>query len=153
MALILAALDFTPYYTKFFKPGLEQGTYENFVQAADFLRTQDKPGSILPLSGRYFYMRLPELSGRPISTEAFQAYFMSKGMRAVQDAGGSNAEMMKVALSLQGVRYIFIDRKDVDTPEQLQIAFKQQYPTVFENQFFTILENPNSLAPGFFKRK
>jgi dolichol-phosphate mannosyltransferase len=151
-ALILAALDFTPYYAKFFKPRLEQGTYENFVQAADFLRTQDKPGSILPLSGRYFYMRLPELSGRPISTEAFQAYFMSKGMRAVQDAGGSNAETMKVALSLQGVRYIFIDRKDVDTPEQLQIAFKQQYPIVFENQFFTILENPNSLAPGFFAR-
>jgi dolichol-phosphate mannosyltransferase len=34
----------------------------------------------------------------------------------------------------------------------LQTAFKQQYPIVFENQFFTILENPNSLAPGFFAR-
>jgi len=59
---------------------------------------------------------------------------------------------MKVSLSLQGVRYILLDRKDVDTPEQLQAAFKQQYPTIFENSFFTILENPNSLAPGFLAR-
>jgi dolichol-phosphate mannosyltransferase len=50
------------------------------------------------------------------------------------------------------VRYILLDRKDVDTPEQLQAAFKQQYPIIFENSFFTILENPNSLAPGFLAR-
>jgi dolichol-phosphate mannosyltransferase len=77
---------------------------------------------------------------------------MSKGVRAVQDAGGSSAEFMRVSLSLQGVRYILLDRKDVDTSEQLQAAFKQQYPTIFENSFFTILENPNSLAPGFLAR-
>jgi dolichol-phosphate mannosyltransferase len=77
---------------------------------------------------------------------------MSKGVRAIQDAGGSSADFMNVSLSLQGVRYILLDRKDVDTPEQLQVAFKQQYPTVFENPFFTILENPNSLAPGFLAR-
>jgi dolichol-phosphate mannosyltransferase len=150
IVLLVAAIDFAPYYGNFFKPGLEQGTYEGFLQAADFLKTQSKQGSILPLSGRYFYMRLPQLTGRPISTEAFQAYFMSKGLRAIQDAGGSGADFMRLSLSLQGVRYIFLDRKDVDTPEQLQSAFKQQYPTVFENPFFTILENPNSLAPGFF---
>jgi len=149
VVIIVAALDFTPYYAKFFKPGLEVGTYECFLDSAAFLKSQQKPGSILPLSGRYFYTQLPQLAGRPISTEAFQAYFMSKGLRAIQDAGGSSADLMRVSLSLQGVRYILIDRTDVDTPEQLQTAFKQQYPTVFENQFFTILENPNSLAPGF----
>ena len=149
VVIIVAALDFTPYYAKFFKPGLEVGTYESFLDSAAFLKSQQKPGSILPLSGRYFYTQLPQLAERPISTEAFQAYFMSKGLRAIQDAGGSSADLMRVSLSLQGVRYILIDRTDVDTPEQLQTAFKQQYPTVFENQFFTILENPNSLAPGF----
>ena len=152
VVLIVAALDFTPYYAKFFKPGLEAGTYEAFLQAAAFLKNQQKPGSILPLSGRYFYTQLPQLTGRPISTEAFQAYFMSRGVRAIQDAGGSSADFMKVSLSLQGVRYILLDRKDVDTPEQLQAAFKQQYPIIFENSFFTILENPNSLAPGFLAR-
>ena len=152
LVMIVAALDFTPYYAKFFKPGLEAGTYESFLEAAAFLKSQQKPGSILPLSGRYFYTQLPQLTGRPISTEAFQAYFMSKGVRAIQDAGGSSADFMKVSLSLQGVRYILLDRKDVDTPEQLQAAFKQQYPTIFENSFFTILENPNSLAPGFLAR-
>ena len=150
--IFVASLDFTPYYAKFFKPGLEVGTYESFLEAAAFLKNQQKPGSILPLSGRYFYTQLPQLTGRPISTEAFQAYFMSKGLRAIQDAGGASADLMKVSLSLQGVRYILLDRKDVDTPEQLQTAFKQQYPTVFENPFFTILENPNSLAPGFFAK-
>jgi dolichol-phosphate mannosyltransferase len=150
VVMIVAALDFTPYYAKFFKPGLEVGTYEGFLEAASFLKSQQKPGSILPLSGRYFYTQLPQLAGRPISTEAFQAYFMLKGLRAIQEAGGSNADFMRVSLSLQGVRYILIDRTDMDTPEQLQTAFKQQYPTVFENSFFTILENPNSLAPGFF---
>jgi len=152
IVLLVGVIDFIPYYGKFFKPGLEKGTYEEFIQAADFLKSQPKVGSILPLSGRYFYMRLPQLTGHPISTEAFQAYFMSKGMRALQDAGGTNADMMKISLSLQGVRYIFLDRKDVDTPEQLQAAFKQQYPTVFENQLFTVLENPNCLAPGFLAR-
>ncbi|NBR70335.1 MAG: hypothetical protein EBT69_09220, partial [Verrucomicrobia bacterium] len=98
IALLVAVIDFSPYYGKFFKPGLEQGTYEGFLQAADFLQTQPKSGSILPLSGRYFYMRLPQLTGRPISTEAFQAYFMSKGMRALQDAGGANADLMKTSL-------------------------------------------------------
>jgi dolichol-phosphate mannosyltransferase len=150
--IIFAALDFTPYYAKFFKPGLEVGTYESFLEAASFLKNQKRPGSILPLSGRYFYTQLPQLTGLPISTEAFQAYFMSKGVRGIQDAGGASADLMKVSLSLQGVRYILLDRKDVDTPEQLQAAFKQQYPTVFENPFFTILENPNSLAPGFFAK-
>jgi len=152
VVMIVAALDFTPYYAKFFKPGLEAGTYEAFLQAAAFLKNQQKPGSILPLSGRYFYTQLPQLTGRPISTEAFQAYFMSRGVRAIQDAGGSSADFMKVSLSLQGVRYILLDRKDADTPEQLQAAFKQQYPTIFENPFFTVLENPNSLAPGFLAR-
>jgi len=152
VVMIVAALDFTPYYGKFFKPGLEVGTYESFLEAAAFLKNQQKPGSILPLSGRYFYTQLPQMTGRPISTEAFQAYFMSKGVRAIQDAGGANADLMKVSLSLQGVRYILLDRKDVDTPEQLQAAFKQQYPTVFENPFFTVLENPNSLAPGFIAK-
>jgi dolichol-phosphate mannosyltransferase len=152
VVIIVAALDFTPYYAKFFKPGLEVGTYESFLEAASFLKSQQKPGSILPLSGRYFYTQLPQLTGRPISTEAFQAYFMSKGVRAIQEAGGSSADFMRVSLSLQGVRYILLDRKDVDTSEQLQAAFKQQYPTIFENSFFTILENPNSLAPGFLAR-
>ena len=152
VVIIVAALDFTPYYAKFFKPGLEVGTYEGFLEAASFLKSQQKAGSVLPLSGRYFYTQLPQLTGRPISTEAFQAYFMSKGVRAIQDAGGSSAEFMRVSLSLQGVRYILLDRKDVDTSEQLQAAFKQQYPTIFENPFFTILENPNSLAPGFLAR-
>jgi dolichol-phosphate mannosyltransferase len=152
VVIIVAALDFTPYYAKFFKPGLEVGTYESFLEAASFLKSQQKAGSILPLSGRYFYTQLPQLTGRPISTEAFQAYFMSKGLRAIQDAGGSSPDFMRVSLSLQGVRFILLDRADVDTPEQLQTAFKQQYPTVFENQFFTILENPNSLAPGFLAK-
>ena len=152
IVMIVAALDFTPYYSKFFKQGLEVGTYESFLEAAAFLKNQQKPGSILPLSGRYFYTQLPQLTGRPISTEAFQAYFMSKGVRAIQDSGGASADLMKVSLSLQGVGFILLDRKDVDTPEQLQAAFKQQYPTVFENPFFTILQNPNSLAPGFIAK-
>ena len=151
-ALILAAVDFTPYYAKYFQPRLEAGTYDAFVQAGEFLKGQNKPGGILPLSGRYFYLQLPQLTGRPISTEAFQSYFMSTGMRALQDGGSTSADLMKISLSAQGVRYILIDRKDGDTPEPLQTAFRQQYPLVYENEFFTILENPSCLAPGFLAR-
>ncbi|NCZ96949.1 hypothetical protein EBZ02_07340, partial [bacterium] len=151
-ALILAAVDFTPYYAKYFQPRLEAGTYDAFLQAGEFLKGQTKPGGILPLSGRYFYLQLPQLTGRPISTEAFQSYFMSTGMRALQDGGSTSADLMKISLSAQGVRYILIDRKDRDTPEPLQTAFRQQYPLVYENEFFTILENPSCLAPGFLAR-
>jgi len=62
VVIIVAALDFTPYYAKFFKPGLEVGTYESFLDSAAFLKSQQKPGSILPLSGRYFYTQLPQLA-------------------------------------------------------------------------------------------
>jgi dolichol-phosphate mannosyltransferase len=151
-ALILAALDFTPYYAKYFQKRLEAGTYEAFQQTGEFLKAQPKPGAILPLSGRYFYLQLPQMTGRPLSTEAFQSYFMSKGMRAIQDGGAASADLMKISLSAQGVRYIFIDRRDVDTPEPLQTAFRQQYPLAFENEFFIVLENPNCLAPGFMAR-
>ena len=152
LALVLATIDFAPYYAKFFQTRLETGTYEGFRQSAQFLKSQPKPGAILPLSGRYFYLQLPQLTGRPLSTEAFQAYFMSKGMRALQDGGGASADLMKISLSIQGVRYILLDRKDVDTPEQIQTAFRQQFPVVYENEFFTVLENPNSLAPAFLAR-
>ena len=152
VALVVAAFDFTPYYAKYFQTRLESGTYEAFQQTGEFLKTQNKPGSILPLSGRYFYLQLPQITGRPLSTEAFQSYFMSKGMRALQDGGGASQDLLKISLSAQGVRYIFIDRKDVDTPEPLQTAFRQQFPLVYENSFFTVLENPNCLAPGFLAR-
>ncbi len=134
LALVLATIDFAPYYAKFFQTRLETGTYEGFRQSAQFLKSQLKPGAILPLSGRYFYLQLPQLTGRPLSTEAFQAYFMSKGMRALQDGGGASADLMKISLSIQGVRYILLDRKDVDTPEQIQTAFRQQFPVVYENE-------------------
>ena len=152
LALVLAAIDFAPYYTKFFQPRLEVGTYEAFRQSAEFLKNQPKAGTILPISGRYFYLQLPQLTGRPLSTEAFQSYFMSKGMRALQDGGGASTDLMKISLSMQGVRYILLDRKDVDTPEQIQTAFREQFPVVYENEFFTILENVNSLAPAFLAR-
>ena len=152
VAMLLAIIDFAPYYGRFFQSKLELGTYEAYQETAQFLHNQTKEGSIFPLSGRYFYMQLPQLSGRPISTEAFQGYFMSKGVRSIQDAGGGNVELMKTALSIQGVRYIFIDRKDVDTPETLQNSFRQIFPVLYKNEFFTVLDNPNSLAPCFFAR-
>lgn len=152
VTILLAVADFAPYYSRFFQNKLEAGTYEAYQETARFLQFQTKEGGIFPLSGRYFYMQLPQLSGRPISTEAFQAYFMSKGIRSIQDAGGGNVELMKTSLSLQGVRYIFIDRKDVDTPEALQNSFRQIFPVCFENEFFTVLENPNCLAPYFFAK-
>jgi hypothetical protein len=152
VTILLAIADFSPYYSRFFQNKMEAGTYEAYQETARFLQFQTKEGAIFPLSGRYFYMQLPQLSGRPISTEAFQAYFMSKGIRSIQDAGGGNVELMKTSLSLQGVRYIFIDRKDVDTPEALQNSFRQIFPVCFENEFFIVLENPNCLAPYFFAR-
>jgi len=150
LAIVLAAADFSPYFRRFFQAKLENGTYEAFQETAQFLRSQTKEGTILPLSGRYFYLQLPQLSGRSISTEAFQGYFMSKGLRAIQDAGGESAELLKISLALQGVRYVFIDRKDVDTPEILQNSFRQIFPVIHENEFFTVLENPNCLGPYFF---
>ena len=152
VAMLLAIVDFAPYYSRFFQSKLEAGTYEAFQETARVLQAQKKEGSIFPLSGRYFYMQLPQLAGRPISSEAFQAYFMSKGVRSIQDAGGGNVELMKTSLSLQGVRYIFIDRKDVDTPEALQNSFRQIFPVLYENEFFTVLENSNCLAPFFYSR-
>jgi len=152
VAILLAVLDFAPYYSRFFQKKMDAGTYEAYQETARFLKAERKEGSIFPLSGRYFYMQLPQLSGRAISTEAFQAYFMSKGIRSIQDAGGGTVDLMKTSLSLQGVRYIFIDRKDVDTPEALQNSFRQIFPVIHENEFFAVLENPNCLAPFFYSR-
>lgn len=154
LALVFVVLmggDYSIYLQRYAGGALPSGTYQAFEQIAAQLR-QAPAGSIYPLSGRYFYLQLPALTGKAIEQEAFNSYFGLVWRRALQGASMSSPENIRTGLSLLGCSYIFIDKQDPNTPADLQRNFRSLFPVLFENPFFVVLGNPQSLYPAFFVR-
>ena len=149
LLLLLLAVDYLPYLRRYSSGSLPEGTYQAFEQICSKLKLQPNNGSVYPISGRYFYLQIPALTGKPIEQEAFNSYFGLTWRRAIQNATMSSAETMRAGLSLMGCSYIFIDKQDPSTPADLQKVFRGLFPTLMENDFFVILANPNVLYPAF----
>ena len=145
--LALVWLDFSGYQEAFGKGELPEGTYADFLAGAAFLRGQPEPGSILALSGRYFYLQLPQLTGRPIFEEAATSYFQARAARELAEAGRRSAESLELLLDDAGVRFVLIDKTDPDLVAPLAELFRSHAPTVFENAHFAVLARPRALGP------
>ena len=152
IALILLLLlggDYSVYLMRYATGALPEGTYPAFEQICSQLKQAPDNGSIFPLSGRYFYLQLPSLTGKPIEQEAFNGYFGLTWRRALQNASMASIDSIRTGLSLLGCSYIFIDKQDPNTPKDLQKTFQSIFPTLIENEFFVVLTNPQSFYPGF----
>jgi len=152
LSLILVALmaiDYSGYLMRYGKGALPPGTYGAFEQICSSMRQAPDRGGIYPLSGRYFYLQLPSLTGNPIEQEAFNSYFGLSWRRSLQGAMMSSPDAIRVGMSLLGCSYIFIDKQDPNTAAEVQKAFRGLFPRVLENSYFAILSNPQSLYPAF----
>jgi dolichol-phosphate mannosyltransferase len=148
LALLAACADFSPYFGWFYRGGLGRETFAQFAEAEAHLRGQ--PGRAVPVSGRYFYLDLPNHAGRPLTTEALNRYLAPREMARLQAAALGSATDMLAYLRLAGVGDVLLDRKDPDVSEAKQKWFRALLPLRFENERFALLSNPAPLYPGFF---
>ena len=148
-ALILAVADTSAYFRPFFQSPLDAKTFTDFQQTQVFLKKAPRAGWVYPMSGRYFYLLTPHLSGRGLNTEAFTSYLMQRGMSYLQSVAWLSPDYLQSYLKIGGIAYVLIDKKDPDLDPETQAKFAKLLPTAFENDHFQILENPSALFPAF----
>jgi len=155
LALLLVLLlsgDYSVYFLRYATGALPQGTYQAFEQICAQMRQLPDNGNVFPLSGRYFYLQIPQLTGKPIEQEAFNSYFGLTWRRALQGALMTSPDAIRDGLSLLGCGYVFLDKQDPSTPPDLQNAFRRLFPVVAENECFVVLGNTGSFSPAFLAR-
>lgn len=146
---VILLLDSSAYFSRFFAPGLPAQTFSDFDRSQDYLKTSLIEGRVYPMSGRYFYLRTPMQSGRALNSEASWSHFQMRGMRALVNAASSSAGAMQTYMRVAGISHVLLDKKDPFTPQEVQNAFSQGYPTGFDSEYIKVLENKDSLAPAF----
>ena len=149
VVLGLLALDVSFLHRAFFRPGLPAKTFQDYEEAQGFLSKSPLAGRVQALSGRYFYLSTPRDSGRALASEALLRHFQLRGIRYMEAGSMLSSETAKAYFDLYGISYVLIDRLDPDTPKEYQDKFKDLFPTVFENEGFTVLENASSLYPAY----
>ena len=149
---LLIALDVSFLHRAFFRPGLPEKTFQDYAEAQAFLSKAPLSGRVQALSGRYFFLTTPRDSGRPLANEALLRHFQLRWIRYMEAGSIISSETQKAYFDLFGISYVLIDRLDPDTPKDYQERFKNLYPTVFENEGFTVLENSSSLFPAYAVR-
>jgi dolichol-phosphate mannosyltransferase len=150
---VIMLLDASAYFSKFFAPGLPPQTFADFDRSQDYLKTSLIEGRVYPMSGRYFYLRTPMQSGRGLNTEAVWSHFQMRGVRALVNGANSSPGAMQTYMRVGGISHVLLDKKDPFTPQEIQNAFAQAYPTGFDSEFIRVLENKDSLAPAFVARE
>lgn len=150
---IIAGLDASAYFSKFFAPGIPAQTFSDFDRAQGYLKTSLIDGRVYPMSGRYFYLRTPMQSGRGLNSEAAWGHFQARGMRALVNGANASAPAMQTYMRIAGISHVLLDKEDPFTPKPVQEAFSQAYPTGFDSGFIRVLENKDSLAPAFIARE
>lgn len=148
LVLIVACLDFAIYFSWFYQGGLGVKTFADFREAAG--RMKSSSDRVLVQSGRYFYLAIPALTGRPLSTEALNHYLLPRDTARLQAAGGRSATDMLSYLQLAGIGSVLLDLHDPDVPQNVGKWFRSLLPVEFENDSFAVLSNPLSLHPAFF---
>ncbi len=146
------ALDVVFLNAAFFREGLPAKTFRDYEAAQAFLSKAPLEGRVHALSGRYFFLTTPRDSGRPLASEALLRHFQLRWIRYMEAGSMISPEITKAYFDLYGISYVLIDRLDPDTPQDYQEKFKNIFPTVFENEGFTILENASSLYPAYAAR-
>jgi dolichol-phosphate mannosyltransferase len=147
-ALIIAGLDFTIYFSWFYRGGLSPKIFTEFHEAS--VRLKQTPGRVLMQSGRYFYLSIPNVTGRPLSTEALNHYLLQRDLARLQGAAAASAADMLCYLQLGGIGSVILDRNDPELSPNIQKWFRGLLPHQFENDSFEILSNSDSLFPAFF---
>ena len=149
---LLMLVELYPIHSAYWTRGMDRQLFTEFDQVAGFLKTAPIQGRVHPLSGRYFYLTLPQKSDRAIDSEAAFRHFQLKWVRHLEVAGNASGDSLRTYLNLAGVAYILLDKEDPFSPKQMQDFFRSVYPVVFENRYFAVLANQQALYPAFLAR-
>lgn len=145
--VVAAFADNTAYAAHFFRGGMPAGTMESFARAAQTIRESSVPGRIRPFSGRYFYLLLPSLTGRGLSTEAGHHNFMQRQAAILENSVFQSPSLLWSYLNIAGISHVFADKEN-GAPAGLDF-YRRRLKTIFEDEFFAVFENPSSLSPAF----
>ncbi len=148
--LALASADGASIVASFFKAPMDRKTFDDFLAAQKFLREDALTGSVLPFSGRCFYLLTPILSGRDIVNEAFNSHLMARGLAELQSQAFSSKRSFATFVNIGGISHLLLDKQDPDTAKDLQDALREQFKVAYENDHFAILKNPEAFSPGGF---
>jgi hypothetical protein len=146
---LLMMVELYPIHSAYWTRGMDRQLFTEFDQAAAFLKAAPIQGRVHPLSGRYFYLTLPEKAGRALDSEALLRHFQLKWVRHLEAAGNASGDAIRSYMNLAGVAYILLDKEDPFSPKQMQDFFRSVYPVAFENRYFAVLANPTALYPAF----
>lgn len=149
---LLMLVELYPIHSAYWTRGMDRQIFTEFDQAASFLKTAPIEGRVHPLSGRYFYLTLPEKAGRALDSEALLRHFQLKWVRHLEVAGNASGDAIRSYMNLAGVAYILLDKEDPFSPKQMQDFFRSVYPVAFENRYFAVLANPTALYPAFLAK-
>ena len=146
---LLMLVELYPIHSAYWTRGMDRQLFTEYDQAAVFLKTAPLQGRVHPLSGRYFYLTLPEKAGRAVDSESLLRHFQLKWVRHLEAAGNASGDSLKSYMNVAGVAYILLDKEDPFSPKQMQDFFRSIYPVVFENRYFAVLANNATLYPAF----
>jgi hypothetical protein len=149
---LLMLVELYPIHSAYWTRGMDRQLFAEFDQAASFLKTAPIQGRVHPLSGRYFYLTLPQKADRAIDSEAAFRHFQLKWVRHLEAAGNASGDAIRSYMNLAGVAYILLDKEDPFSPKQMQDFFRSVYPVAFENRYFAVLANPTALYPAFLAK-
>lgn len=149
---LLMLVELYPIHSAYWTRGMDRQIFTEYDQAASFLKTAPIQGRVHPLSGRYFYLTLPQKAGRAIDSEAAWRHFQLKWVRHLEVAGNASGDAIRSYMNLAGVAYILLDKEDPFSPKQMQDFFRSVYPVAFENRYFAVLANPTTLYPAFLAK-
>lgn len=149
---LLMLVELYPIHSAYWTRGMDRQLFTEYDQAASFLKTAPIQGRVHPLSGRYFYLTLPEKAGRALDSEALLRHFQLKWVRHLEVAGNASGDAIRSYMNLAGVAYILLDKEDPFSPKQMQDFFRSVYPVAFENRYFAVLANPTALYPAFLAK-
>ncbi|MFM8363957.1 MAG: 6-pyruvoyl-tetrahydropterin synthase-related protein, partial [Verrucomicrobiota bacterium] len=148
----LAAWDMSTQAKSFFTARMDRAVWEDFTAAQDFLKSAPVEGRVHPFSGRYFYLMTPWMSGRPLTTEAFNSYLQQRNAAVLQSSATLVDGYLESLLRISGSAYLLMDKTDPDTPADLQERLRKMCEPVFENTHFAVLAVPNPLGSAFLAR-
>ena len=146
---LLMFVELYPIHSAYWTRGMDRQLFTEYDQAAVFLKTAPIEGRVHPLSGRYFYLTLPEKSGRAIDSESLLRHFQLKWVRHLEAAGNASGDSLRTYMNVAGVAYVLLDKTDPFSPKQMQDFFRSIYPVAFENNYFAVLANTGTLYPAF----
>ena len=148
----LLVFDMSPYLAKFSTPGLPAELFEDFSATQKNLSDSKVPGRVLASSSRYFFLRTPFESGRPLVNESSWQHFQLRGARELVDAGFSNPAHTHSLLRIAGVSHLLSEKKDPLSTMKLSDDLAPHLVRTFDSEFFRIQENPAALFPAFTAR-